>query len=167
MCLHGPLVRLADFTWQCDALGLWGHGAVGSRGCVRAPPPNAHVTHPSALRLGILQAVVEYNCFVQEDIIDTDEHLRRFRQFWDSEVPRVGEDGATGWANTDLPTAMAQGRPPQPSWMSYARGADAEDEGARFAGPCGCLWRVPPPVEREDHRRSSQVGLGEGRPGRA
>ncbi|KAJ5930196.1 hypothetical protein N7466_005689 [Penicillium verhagenii] len=51
------------------------------------------------IAVGLWQAVLEFCCFKPESLVDSDEILSSFRQFWDSEAPRIGEDGAKGWSN--------------------------------------------------------------------
>ncbi|KAJ5998384.1 hypothetical protein N7451_006194 [Penicillium sp. IBT 35674x] len=53
----------------------------------------------SEIAIGLWQAVLEFCCFKPESLGDTDETLFLFREFWDSEAPRIGEDGAKGWSN--------------------------------------------------------------------
>eukprot|EP00698_Gefionella_okellyi_P006872 TRINITY_DN1657_c0_g1_i1.p1 TRINITY_DN1657_c0_g1~~TRINITY_DN1657_c0_g1_i1.p1 ORF type:complete len:991 (-),score=223.69 TRINITY_DN1657_c0_g1_i1:7-2979(-) len=43
------------------------------------------------------QALVEFNCFCPESLTDHTLKLKWFGEFWESDVPRVGETGATGW----------------------------------------------------------------------
>lgn len=45
---------------------------------------------------GLLQAAVEFNCFAEDSIVDTDDHLRLFRQFWDAEVPARPQSRGVG-----------------------------------------------------------------------
>ncbi|KAJ5769558.1 hypothetical protein N7520_004117 [Penicillium odoratum] len=52
----------------------------------------------SEIAVGLWQAVLEFCCFKPE-FDNTNEILSSFRDFWDSEVPRIGEDGAKGWRN--------------------------------------------------------------------
>ncbi|KAJ6114357.1 hypothetical protein N7486_000135 [Penicillium sp. IBT 16267x] len=53
----------------------------------------------SEIAVGLWQAILEFCCFKPEFLDDTDESVSLFREFWDSEVPRIGEDGAKGWSN--------------------------------------------------------------------
>lgn len=43
------------------------------------------------------QALIEYNCFPPSDVNDESLLRSTFEDFWDSEVPRFGEDNAQGW----------------------------------------------------------------------
>ena len=46
------------------------------------------------------QALIEFNIFLPEEALahhDTRHRLEFFEIFWDSSVPRIGEDGAVGW----------------------------------------------------------------------
>lgn len=45
-----------------------------------------------------MQAVIELNCFKALNVKTPTAQLASFERFWESEVPRVGEDGAQGWA---------------------------------------------------------------------
>ena len=66
------------------------------------------------------QALLEF-VFFRPAIVQSGDHEKNrlsneatvsmFEQFWDSEVPRIGEEGAEGWARF----LQKQGRPPQPS----------------------------------------------------
>ena len=50
------------------------------------------------LAVGLWQAVLEFTCFIPFDVAgDQSSALSAFAQFWDSEVPRIGEAGAHGW----------------------------------------------------------------------
>ncbi|KAJ5639075.1 uncharacterized protein N7484_006937 [Penicillium longicatenatum] len=53
----------------------------------------------SEIAVGLWQAVLEFCCFKPDFLDDFDQTLSLFREFWDSEVPRIGEDGAKGWSN--------------------------------------------------------------------
>ncbi|QSL65394.1 hypothetical protein MERGE_002704 [Pneumocystis wakefieldiae] len=49
-----------------------------------------------------IQALIEFNFFMPNNFlcnINNSNCLQDFEQFWDSEVPRFGEDGAKGWKN--------------------------------------------------------------------
>lgn len=51
----------------------------------------------SELAIAIWQAVLEANFFSPTQPLAREKNLDAFKDFWDSEVPRVGEDGAKGW----------------------------------------------------------------------
>lgn len=55
-------------------------------------------TGHAELGLAIFQAAMEYSLFVP--LIQTTENNKRrlFEAFWDSQAPRIGEEGALGWA---------------------------------------------------------------------
>eukprot|EP00727_Mastigamoeba_balamuthi_P001256 m51a1_g11127 hypothetical protein (1147) ;mRNA; f:127163-130603 len=56
--------------------------------------------------LGLWQAAVEFNCFRPLAPMEPAALRREFLRFWDSEAPRVGEEGALGWvAWTESPAA--------------------------------------------------------------
>ena len=65
------------------------------------------------------QALLEF-VFFKPTIVQNGDHSNKwsadeatvsmFGDFWDSEVPRIGEEGATGWASFH----QRQGKPPQP-----------------------------------------------------
>ncbi|EMR10552.1 hypothetical protein PNEG_01258 [Pneumocystis murina B123] len=49
-----------------------------------------------------IQALIEFNFFMPNNFLSNINDvncLQDFEQFWDSEVPRFGEDGAKGWKN--------------------------------------------------------------------
>ncbi|OAG01896.1 DUF1740-domain-containing protein [Paraphaeosphaeria sporulosa] len=55
------------------------------------------------LALAIWQALLEYHIFAPLDQpLPQEEVLRNFEEFWESEVPRIGEDNAKGWRNSDV-----------------------------------------------------------------
>ena len=55
------------------------------------------------LALAIWQALLEYYVMAPVEIQhSTSEALLRFESFWESEVPRIGENQAKGWRNSDL-----------------------------------------------------------------
>jgi hypothetical protein len=51
----------------------------------------------SELSIAIWQAILEVNFFGPEQSLPRDEVIRLFKDFWESEVPRLGEDNSTGW----------------------------------------------------------------------
>ena len=54
----------------------------------------------SELAIAIWQALLEFNFFAPKVPPSSSSRLNSFREFWDSEVLRIGEDGAKGWKNT-------------------------------------------------------------------
>ncbi|KAH8595645.1 NRDE-2, necessary for RNA interference-domain-containing protein [Bisporella sp. PMI_857] len=52
------------------------------------------------LSIAIWQALIEFNLFAPKVPINTIERIAMFKDFWESEVPRIGEDGALGWKNS-------------------------------------------------------------------
>jgi hypothetical protein len=58
------------------------------------------------LGIAFFQALIELNFFRPETLPPTSESIReveldRFEEFWDSECPRFGEEGAKGWKSFD------------------------------------------------------------------
>jgi hypothetical protein len=51
----------------------------------------------SELAVAIWQGVLEMNFFGPQKSLAREEYLILFKEFWESEVPRIGEDGALGW----------------------------------------------------------------------
>eukprot|EP01132_Coremiostelium_polycephalum_P004759 gene4759-5938_t len=55
--------------------------------------------------IGLYQALIEFNCF-QPLYLATESQqsilLKHFKQFWESELPRIGEKDAVGWSNSNL-----------------------------------------------------------------
>lgn len=54
------------------------------------------------LSVGLWQAVLEFTCFRPSSFVegnDKEGALSSFARFWESEVARIGEDGAAGWRN--------------------------------------------------------------------
>jgi hypothetical protein len=45
------------------------------------------------------QALLEFNFFCPPNIIDYSGQMRSFANFWESEAPRVGDEGSVGWTN--------------------------------------------------------------------
>ncbi|KAL5426351.1 hypothetical protein PMIN04_002044 [Paraphaeosphaeria minitans] len=55
------------------------------------------------LALAIWQALLEYHIFAPLGQVPSQEGvLRWFEEFWESEVPRIGEDNAKGWRNSNV-----------------------------------------------------------------
>jgi hypothetical protein len=63
----------------------------------------------SELAIAIWQALLEFNFLAPKPTPSDGSRLESFRDFWDSEVLRIGEDGAKGWNNTNQDT-----EPPDP-----------------------------------------------------
>jgi hypothetical protein len=59
------------------------------------------------------QAIMEINFFRprQKNLESFDELVDDFETFWDSELPRIGEDGAKGWTNMDLESVLPEPQP--------------------------------------------------------
>jgi hypothetical protein len=51
----------------------------------------------SELAMSIWQGLLEMNFFAPDLQLSQGEAIKRFGAFWESEVPRIGEDGALGW----------------------------------------------------------------------
>ena len=62
------------------------------------------------LEFVFFRPVIVHNRNHTEDKLLDEATVSMFEQFWDSEVPRIGEEGAGGWASF----FQRQGRPPQP-----------------------------------------------------
>jgi hypothetical protein len=55
------------------------------------------------LALATWQALLEYHTLAPLDpMSSTKETLQKFEDFWESEVPRIGEDNAKGWRNSTV-----------------------------------------------------------------
>ncbi|KAJ3299178.1 hypothetical protein HK104_009782 [Borealophlyctis nickersoniae] len=52
--------------------------------------------------IGLLQGMVEFSCFCPPHVADQsfEQRLDKFEQFWESECPRFGEEGAVGWSSS-------------------------------------------------------------------
>jgi NRDE-2, necessary for RNA interference len=63
----------------------------------------------SELAMSIWQGLLEMNFFAPDLQLSETEAMKSFSAFWETEVPRIGEDCALGWshfvANEDLPDA--------------------------------------------------------------
>jgi hypothetical protein len=58
--------------------------------------------HLSILKaIGMLQALAEFHFFRPSQLneLKSVEHERKFEKFWESKVPRIGEEFPDGWAN--------------------------------------------------------------------
>ena len=84
------------------------------------------------------QALLEYDIcrpsnFLTKRITSGDDHrialLTSFENFWESEVPRLGDDGALGWANFEAES----GAPPQPTVDAKASLASKPDRFGSWA----------------------------------
>lgn len=49
--------------------------------------------------IALFQALIEINLFCPVSLLTWESQMRAFREFWESETPRFGEDNAQGWAN--------------------------------------------------------------------
>ncbi|KAK6387043.1 hypothetical protein LTS17_000309 [Exophiala oligosperma] len=95
--------------------------------------------------LGVWQAMIEFNLF-RPSQLSTDMVMSAFEQFWSSEVPRVGEDGATGWcsnSNTE-PEPKVDKQPPEVAVHNLTTWARAETDLEKHASlPARALDDVP------------------------
>ncbi|KAJ5087354.1 hypothetical protein N7456_010970 [Penicillium angulare] len=53
--------------------------------------------------VGLWQAVLEFCCLKPASIDSVDTALSSFREFWETESPRIGEEGAKGWNSEQTP----------------------------------------------------------------
>lgn len=67
----------------------------------------------SELAIAIWQANLEMNFFGTQQPLPRDRYLQLFKDFWESEVPRIGEDAALGWrrfvedeASSEIPVVV-------------------------------------------------------------
>ena len=83
----------------------------------------AHDAGYQELGLAVWQALFEHNLMRPESGAD----IQAFEEFWESEVPRIGETGAKGWrhGSTDDPP------PPGPSSLQEREASDANFESFR------------------------------------
>jgi hypothetical protein len=51
----------------------------------------------SELAIAIWQGILEFNFFAPPTLSSYEEKVASFKEFWESEVPRIGEEGACGW----------------------------------------------------------------------
>jgi hypothetical protein len=51
----------------------------------------------SELAIAIWQGLLEFNFFAPPSLTSNEDKVSNFKEFWESEAPRIGEDGATGW----------------------------------------------------------------------
>lgn len=65
--------------------------------------------------IALWQALLEFQLFrpSHDDTTSSAVMLQDFEEFWESECPRIGEPGATGWANSKQNGAYAD--PPEPA----------------------------------------------------
>lgn len=49
--------------------------------------------------IALFQALIEFNFFCDPKIVEFRSQLQKFEEFWDSETPRIGDEGALGWCN--------------------------------------------------------------------
>ncbi|KAL1304561.1 hypothetical protein AAFC00_003537 [Neodothiora populina] len=67
------------------------------------------------MSIALWQAIIEFHLFSPRalSLEDTKPALESFEEFWESEVPRFGEDGAQGWCNysTEFPIIDGPTRP--------------------------------------------------------
>ncbi|KAJ5272995.1 hypothetical protein N7478_008120 [Penicillium angulare] len=55
------------------------------------------------IAIGLWQAVLEFCCLKPASIDSVDVALGLFREFWETESPRIGEEGAKGWNSEQKP----------------------------------------------------------------
>jgi hypothetical protein len=64
----------------------------------------------SELALAIWQALFELNLFNPPEPTSHNTRLLQFQEFWDSEVLRIGEEGALGWRNFNIDVEAPEGK---------------------------------------------------------
>lgn len=74
--------------------------------------------------IGYFQALIEFNCFSPPALVDHQDLVRNFEEFWNTEHPRVGDEGAAGWSSWYKNPSQD---PPKPS--SAHRASKAEIQG--------------------------------------
>jgi hypothetical protein len=52
------------------------------------------------LAIAIWQGLLEFNLCAPSKTLEPSEKLKLFRDFWESEIPRIGEDDALGWRHS-------------------------------------------------------------------
>ncbi|EME47403.1 hypothetical protein DOTSEDRAFT_85899 [Dothistroma septosporum NZE10] len=113
----------------------------------------------SEVAVAAWQALLEYHFFAPADLIaaTVDEKLEHFESFWDSEVPRIGEENAEGWnrhresgdceartsassrpASSDLKCAWASFAELEATLSEFRLPASADDDDA-VADPFRCV----------------------------
>ncbi|KAF2183653.1 DUF1740-domain-containing protein [Zopfia rhizophila CBS 207.26] len=80
------------------------------------------------LAVAIWQALLEYHLLRPDNLANLGaeadaECLRLFEEFWESEVPRIGEQGAVGWKHWDAENPLAPD--PVPNTLTHSNSADS------------------------------------------
>ncbi|KAH7170259.1 NRDE-2, necessary for RNA interference-domain-containing protein [Dactylonectria macrodidyma] len=78
------------------------------------------------LAVAAWQAVLELNLFRPTEIEGYDQALSEFRDFWESEVPRIGDPDAQGWAKFVEADGMVD--PPEPLEDEPGHSAESRDD---------------------------------------
>ncbi|TKA72401.1 hypothetical protein B0A55_05856 [Friedmanniomyces simplex] len=51
------------------------------------------------LAYAVWEALLEYHFFAPPSVTEPENNLRSLEEYWDSDVPRIGEEGAQGWSH--------------------------------------------------------------------
>ncbi|KAH7162354.1 NRDE-2, necessary for RNA interference-domain-containing protein [Dactylonectria estremocensis] len=78
------------------------------------------------LAVAAWQAVLELNLFRPAEVEGYDQALSEFRDFWESEVPRIGDPDAQGWAKFVEADGMVD--PPEPIEDEGDHGTESRDD---------------------------------------
>lgn len=65
----------------------------------------------SELAIALWQGVLEFNLFAPISMTSDEEKFSSFKEFWESEVPRIGEVGACGWRHFAINTKCVDTAP--------------------------------------------------------
>eukprot|EP00249_Psilotum_nudum_P017451 c26330_g1_i1 orf=1196-3601(+) len=101
------------------------------------------------LAIGLFQAQIEFNLFAPPIKLSEGKKQRLFQDFWESGAPRIGEDGAAGWAGwlkkeeEDIQRAMTRKRSDDKE--------DAEEEAGGWTGWSTPLTRIIGNIGNQQH----------------
>ncbi|KAK7414897.1 hypothetical protein QQX98_006318 [Neonectria punicea] len=101
------------------------------------------------LSVAAWQAVLELNFFRPAEVEGHDQALSEFRDFWESEVPRIGESDAQGWVK--FVEADGVGEPPESLLDAGDRGIQSRDDYKTWASiECGRAEKAGVPARTMD-----------------
>jgi hypothetical protein len=78
----------------------------------------------SELAVAIWQALLEFNFFAPSQPMACTARLESFKEFWESEVPRIGEEGSSGWWNSNGNSMAPEGKTDEETPYKYLESPD-------------------------------------------
>jgi hypothetical protein len=82
------------------------------------------------IAVAIWQALLEFNFFAPSQPMLRTVRLESFKEFWESEVPRIGEEHSSGWRNFSDSSIAPEGKTDEEIPYKYLQSADTFTEWA-------------------------------------